>query len=259
MSTGNVTKINHLLHSQPSGIVMQSSWLVQQGYSHDLQQRYKKGKWLQSIGKGALIRTGDQVGYEGGIYALQSQNGLSVHPAGRTALALLGKAQYLEFSTKRVVIFGDQDEKLPVWFKNHDWGKAVDYYPTSFLPPEMGLTNIELKNFSIKISGAARAMMECLYLAPEKQELMECFEIMEGLNNLIPKQVQTLLEQSRSKKVNRLFLYIAERAGHSWFQYLDLKKIDLGKGKRSIVKGGVYIDKYQITIPKELEAHGKNV
>jgi hypothetical protein len=26
--------------------------------------------------------------------------------------------------------------------------------------------------------------MECLYLAPEKQELAECYQLMEGLNNL---------------------------------------------------------------------------
>lgn len=253
MSTETGSKINQLLLLQPPGVVLQASWLMQQGYSHDLQRRYKKSNWLQAIGTGAMIRTGDQVSYEGAMYALQKQSGLAVHPGGRTALSLLGKAHYLELAAKRAVVFGGKDEKLPTWFNNYDWGVSVEFHSTSFLPPDVGLTEIELKNFSIKVSNAARALMECLYLAPEKQELKECFELMEGLNNLPPNHVQTLLEQCKSVKVKRLFLYIAEKAGHNWFQYLDVKKVDLGKGKRSIVKNGVYIDKYQITVPKELE------
>lgn len=259
MSTGTGSKINHLLSSQPQGIVFLSSWMVKNGYSHDLQQRYKKNNWLKSIGTGAFIRTNDKVGYEGAIYSLQEQNGFSIHPGGRTALSLLGKAHYLELATNKVVLFGGRGEKLPAWFKKHDWGVKVDYHETSFLPPALGLTQLELNNFSIKVSGAARAMMECLHLAPQKQELVECFELMEGLNNLAPKQVQALLENCQSVKVKRLFLYMAEKADHTWFRYLELKNVDLGKGKRGIVKNGVLIDKYGITVPKELEKHGKSI
>jgi hypothetical protein len=259
MSTDMGSKINKLLNSQPPGIVLLSSWLVEQGYSHDLQQRYKKSNWLRPIGTGALIRTNDKVSYEGAIYALQVQGGLTIHPGGRTALSLLGKAHYLELGASKVVLFGGSGEKLPAWFIKNDWGLKVDYYQTSFLSQDIGLTKVEVKNFSIKVSGAARALLECLYLAPRKQELTECFELMEGLNNLQPKQVQTLLEDCQSVKVKRLFLYMAEKANHSWFNYLDIAKIDLGKGKRSIVKNGVFVDKYGITVPKELEAYGKNI
>jgi hypothetical protein len=45
---------------------------------------------------------------------------------------------------------------------------------------------------------------------------------------------------------------MAEKAGHRWFNSPNLEKVDLGKGKRSIVKEGVYVPKYQITVPKEL-------
>lgn len=259
MATVNKTKINQLLQEQPSGIVLLSSWLAKQGYSIDLQKHYRKTRWLQSIGKGALIRAEDRVGYEGAIYALQSQAGLSIHPGGRTALSLLGKAHYLELVANKVVLFGGSGEKLPTWFKKHDWGVKPDYYETSFLSTDLGLTEVEVKSFSIKISGAARAIMECLYLAPQKQELMECFELMEGLNNLPPKQVQILLENCQSIKVKRLFLYMAEKADHSWVKHLDLKNVDLGKGKRSIAKNGVLVDKYGITVPKELAEHGKSI
>jgi hypothetical protein len=258
MSAEKQTKINQLLSSLPSGVVLQAFWLSEQGYSLDLQKRYKKSRWLTSIGTGAMVRTGDKVGYEGATYALQNQSHLSVHPGGRTALSFLGKTHYLELSAKKAVLFGAKQEKLPAWWKHHDWGITWDYHSTSFLPPDVGLTQVELKSFSINISNAPRALMECLYLAPQKQELMECYELMEGLNNLRPDQVQALLEQCQSVKVKRLFLYLAEKIGHSWFKYLNTEKINLGKGKRSIVKNGVYIPKYQITVTKELEAaHGQ--
>jgi hypothetical protein len=259
MSTTVGSKINKLLSSQPQGIVMLSSWLAEQGYSHDLQQRYKTSNWLHSIGVGALIRANDQVDYEGAICALQQQADMSIHPGGKTALALLGKAHYLELRMGKIALFGGDKERLPAWFRKFDWGVKVEYYKTTFLPKDLGLQDIEVKNFSIKVSGAARAIMECLYLAPKDQDLMECYELMEGLNNLSPKQVQALLENCRSVKVKRLFLYMAEKAKHTWVAYLDKEKIDLGNGKRSIVKNGAYVDKYGITVPKELEAHGKNI
>jgi hypothetical protein len=95
-------------------------------------------------------------------------------------------------------------------------------------------------------------MLECLFLTPKNQELVECYQLMEGLNNLRPHLVQNLLENCTSVKVKRLFLYLAEKANHSWIQHLDIEKIDLGSGKRSIVKNGVYNSKYKITLPTEL-------
>lgn len=254
MSTKVGSKLNQLLRSCPKGAVLLSSSLSKQGYSLDLQKRYKNSHWFNSIGTGALVRSGDPVDYLGAIYALQEQLGWSVHPGGRTALSLLGKSHYLELSPKKVTLFGNAGEKLPLWFKKYNWGIEVNYHASSFLPPHLGLTTLELKAFSIKVSSAARAILECLYLAPEKQPLLETFDLMGGLNNLRPDLVQALLEQCRSVKVKRLFLYLAEKAEHDWFDYLNLDKIDLGKGKRSLVKNGVYITKYQITVPKELEA-----
>ena len=253
MSAEIRTKINQLINSQPSGVVLQSSWLKEQGYSYSLQKRYRKSRWLESIGTGAMIRVGDEVEFEGGIYSLQKQTNLSVHPGGKTALAYLGKTHYLEMETKRVIIFGSRGEKLPVWFEKYDWNVRLDYHQTSFLPKDLGMTEVNIKNFSIKVSGAVRAVLECLYLAGEKQDFIECYQLMEGLNNLRPNEVQTMLEKCGSVKVKRLFLYLAEKSGHKWFHYLKLDRIDTGSGKRSIVKGGVYIDRYQITVPKELE------
>lgn len=254
MSTEKASKINSLLSMYPPGIVLTASWLVKQGYSLDLQKKYKKSQWVNSIGTGALIRNGDQVDYLGGIYALQSQLGLSVHPGAKTALALQGKAHYLGLSETKVMLFGAPGEKLPTWFSQYKWGIRVDYKLSGFLPPDLGLVEIAHKGFSVKVSSPARAVMECLHLAPKNQPLLEVYELMEGLNNLRPATVQKLLENCSSVKVKRLFLYLADKAGHEWLNYIDRKKIDLGTGKRSIVASGIYIPEYRITVPKELGA-----
>ncbi len=259
MSTKKRIKINQLLHSQPYGVVFLSSWLTKQGYSLDLQQRYKKSNWLQSIGTGAMIRSGEKVGYEGAIYTLQEQSDSNIHPGGKTALAMQGKTHYLYFPNQKVMVFGGIGEKLPIWFLKYNWGLKVGYHNSSFLPADVGLTSVELKTFTIKISSAARAVMECLYLTPKHQQLFECYELIEGLNNLRPNLVQELMEKCTSVKVKRLFMYMAEKANHDWVNYINLEKIDFGKGKRSLVKNGIYIPKYQITVPKELDGDGSTL
>lgn len=254
MSTESSSKLNKLLRVQPAGVVLCSVWLVDNGYSLDLQKRYKNSQWFESVGTGALIRYGDEVDYLGAVYALQTQLGLSVHPGGKTALALQGKSHYLELSPKHAQLFGDQGEHLPLWFKKRDWGPRVKCALTNFLPPDLGMTELSHKQFKVKVSDPARAIMECLYLVPKSQSLTEVYELIEGLNNLRPASVQQLLEACKSIKVKRLFLYMADKANHDWVHYLNLKNVDLGSGKRSIVADGVYVAKYQITVPKALEA-----
>lgn len=255
MSTNKESKINQLLQLQPKGVVLLASWLLDKGYSFDLQRRYRQSQWLESIGSGAMIRKSDEVDLSGALYALQTQLGMSVHFACKTALSMQGKTHYLELTNQKAFVFGNENEKLPTWLTYHDWGIQLKYFSTKFLQTDVGYTEVEVKEFKIKVSSPARAIMECLYLSPDKQDLLECYDLIEPLNNLRPNQVQELLENCSSVKVKRLFLYMAEKANHSWFQYLNLEKIDLGKGKRSIVKHGIYEPKYQITIPKELVAH----
>lgn len=253
MSLENAGKINKLLKDWPSGTVYLSSWLAANGVSNQLLNRYKKSNWLESVGTGAVIRAGDKVDYLGGLYALQTQAGLSIHVGGRTAISLLGRAHYVDLAAGRAVLMGAAKEALPLWYKKRDWAVRIDYYATSFLPPDMGMMTFWRHNYSVKVSSLPRAIMECLYLAPKHQEFFECYELMEGMNDLRPQSVQELLENCSSVKVKRLFLYLAEKFEHPWLEFVDLSKVDLGSGTRSLVKNGVYIDKYKITVPKEFE------
>ena len=87
-----------------------------------------------------------------------------------------------------------------------------------------------------------------IYLAPNKSSLNEVYQLMESMPVLKPKLLQELLENCSSIKVKRVFLYIAEKLNYSWFKKLDISKVDLGKGKRTIEKGGKLDKKFNIVI-----------
>ena len=50
----------------------------------------------------------------------------------------------------------------------------------------------------------------------------------------------------------RLREYMAEKAGHSWYKALKLENINLGTSRFMITPIGKYINKYNMTISKEL-------
>jgi len=249
----NESKINRLVQKPSKGLVLLSSWLLTEGYSYELQQRYRKSGWLKSIGHGAMIRTGDPLSLSGAISALQTQADSTIHIGGRSALELLGLSHYLQVNSREVTIFADGRFVCPSWFIKNKW----DLEPklnclTIFDDFETGLVDYQDGELIMKISSATRAMIECLLLAPHQFSLYEAYEIMEGLTTLKPKQVQELLIQCKSIKVKRLFLYFAEKAGHSWFKHIDVNNIDLGAGNRSLVTDGVLVSKYQLVLPKDL-------
>ena len=251
MSTRAASKLNQLLQTMPRGAVLLSAWLVDMGYSHDLQQKYIRSKWLTPIGRGAYKRTGDDISILGAIYALQKQANKVIYPGGPSALYLQGYSHDIAMENQPLTLFTTEAVALPVWFTKH-WSGQYIFRRTTMLPVNETLTDYDTGNFKIHISSVSRAIMECLEMAPAHFDLEEAWLIMESLNALPPQQVQQLLEQCSSIKTKRLFLYFAEKAGHSWFKHLHFTKINLGTGKRSIVKNGVLNPKYQITLPKNL-------
>lgn len=62
-----------------------------------------------------------------------------------------------------------------------------------------------------------------------------------------------MLQACRRVKVKRLFLWFAERHQLTWLNALDRGRIDLGKGKRVLAKGGKLDPKFNITVPESLD------
>jgi hypothetical protein len=251
MNTQKDSKLKRMLNTHRQGTVVLPKWLEGLGISRELQKVYRKSGWLETVGAGAFKRSGEKVNWQGALHSVQQIN-LPIHAGALTALSLQGMAHYFRMAEETVFLFSPRQTLLPRWFKNHSWGYPVQHVKTSLLPEGLGLVKQEEKNFSITISSPERAILECLYLAPDKLDLVECYHLMEGLANLRPKLVQELLEKCTSIKVKRLFLYMANKAQHQWLTFVDQKKIDIGTGDRSIVKGGLYNSEFHISIPKEL-------
>lgn len=80
----------------PKGLVLLTSWLQANGYSPDLVKRYRHSGWLESIGFGANIWSGDAVDCFGALYSLQEQCNSSIHVGAPSALSLQGKSYYFQ-------------------------------------------------------------------------------------------------------------------------------------------------------------------
>lgn len=249
----NSSKISRLMQDYPKGLVLLSSWLVSQGYSYELQLQYRRSGWLRSIGKGAMLKSGDPLIFSGALAALQFQAHIGIHLGGRSALQQHGVAHYLQLTAADVSLFAPGGTKLPHWFTNNQWDiPPVVFRSTLFDDDKIGLTDYQDAGIGMQISGPGRALLECLSLCPDKFPLVEGYELMEGLATLRPDSVQGLLESCKSIKAKRLFLYFAQRAGHSWFKYIDRSRIELGTGHRSLVKVGVWVPEYKLVLPEEL-------
>ncbi|KUG23047.1 ynd [hydrocarbon metagenome] len=236
----------------PKGVVLTASYLNSQGIDGQLLARYKKSGWLESIGDGAYVTRGDKVDWRGALSAMQSQLKLPVHCGARTALELQGYSHYAFSQTRDVFLFGPSGQKLPLWFLKHDWGVSFTYKMTSLFPDNLpaGYVDFPWGDLSIRISSPERAAMEMLYHVPAKQGFDEAMKIMESLLSLRPGLVQKLLESCASIKVKRLFLYMAQAANLPFAAKLNLKKVNLGKGDRTVVKSGRLDPQYRITVPR---------
>lgn len=254
MSSEIGKKINHVFKNWPQGTVAVSSWLEEQGISQQLTYKYEQTNWVKSIGHGAFIKSGDHVNWQGAFYAVQKQLGLPIHLAAKTALELQGHSHFVSTGNRQLVfLFGAPSSKLPSWFKRHNWDTNIEHIRTRFLSsisPTIGLARVNLGSFALQVSSRERAILEALYLVPDQQSYEEAKLLLEGLDTLDPKVLQTLLEQCESIKVKRLFMHLAEISSHAWVKKIDLTKVNFGKGKRVIAKGGIFDSKYEITVPK---------
>lgn len=244
-------KLNYLLNEWVPGTVLLSSWLEKQGYSTSLLAQYRKNSWIASIGYGANIRPKDKVDWTGGLVALQEQAGLLVHVGGKSALQLQGYAHFLPLGKNTVVtLFGPSGIKPPLWFLKHSWDVKIFYTMSGiFSKQDLGMTQKNMGAYFIKISAPERAILEVLHLIPHEESYEEAKLLMEGLSTLRPKLIQELLEHCSSVKVKRLFMHLAEKCNHDWGKELTKEKIDFGKGKRMIVRGGYFDPKYNISVP----------
>lgn len=246
------TKINQILKKLPKDTIAAASWLREQGIPADLLSYYRRSGWMTSFGRGAVVKSGDKADWPGGVYALQEQLHLPIHPGGKTALTLQGFGHYVPLGRERVTLFTHRGVRVPQWFTHAEWLANLQVFKTNLFPADyaVGLKKIDMGNFSITVAAPERAIMEVLYCLPKTESPDETKHLMEGLTTLRPDVVSELLQVCTSVKVKRTFMVLAEAERHSWLERVNTIGVDFGSGKRSLIKGGYLHPRYQITVPQ---------
>lgn len=249
------TKINQLLKQWPPGTVALQSWLETAGISRKLSYRYVAAGWLERLGHGAYVRSGDTVNWRGAVYALQKHAQLAIWPGGASALQLQGLGQYIPMQREKIWLWGEAGSRLPAWFKNHDWGVTVEFNGARLFAKSVpNQFHYKKDGYVIEASSMERASFELVYEITDSESFNWAAEQFQGLVNLRPQLMQQYLEACSSIRVKRLVLLLGAYYGHAWAQRVNRSRINLGSGKRQVVKNGWLHPELQITVPREFSS-----
>lgn len=247
------TKIQQILETAPRDSVLFGSWLSEQGLDARGQYAYMKSGWLDRVSKGVYKIHGTTPKLLATISTYNAQQGKSCVVGAYTALDLRGYSHYVPMGKPTAYLFTDKRNKLPTWLLIGEWDISVKYMTTSFLGDGLsGVNTMNVEQHELLVSSPERAMLECLNMPDSHSSLLDIYYIMESLTTLRPKLVQSLLETCTSQKVKRLFLYMAEKANHPWFKALRAEDVNIGTSRLMVTTTGKYINKYNMTISKEL-------
>ena len=254
MSIDEGNKLNLLLQKHQPGGLYFSAWLKENGYSDQLLKSYRDSGWLKALSRGVMYRTGDKLGAFAVLNSYNGQLEKDFHIAAHSALELAGFNHYVPMGKPTLMVGHSKQDPVPDWMKISDFDYSFKFFTTViFSKPQLASFNSDYLH--LKTSAPEQAFLECLLLAPKQYSYMDLYYIMEQLTTLRSAVVQELLENTDNLKVKRMFLYMAEKAGHYWYNALDTDKIEMGSAKHQLVENGVYVTKYQITVPKELSEY----
>ena len=253
MGVANYKRINQILSLSYSKGLFFSSWLEEQGFSDQLLRKYRSSGWLKGLCRGVMHREKLPLQATTALTCFNEQLNKDYRVAAHSALELAGFNHYVPMG-KPLLMVAHPKGKTPMWFDKDAFNRKFVLFSTEAFSCPL-TTKYEIDGFKVLSSVPELAFMECLLLAPSRYSYMDLFYVMEQLTSLRPEIVQSILATTTSLKVKRMFLYMAEKAGHFWFDMLDTSQIKLGTGKMQLAKGGTYISKYKITIPKELHQY----
>lgn len=248
-------KLNWLVtHTSPGGLVVQP-WLTENNISHSLTQKYIQGGWLTKLDIGLYHRPTANAehtpGWADALSILTEQLHLPVHLAGLSSLSQQGLSHYLQLGKEQVWVGIKNKQSLPKWFRNfqeREWQFSSNHKLSE--TTEKDFTTVTVKGMELKASSPELAAYEVVDAIGKQISFEHAAELFQGLVNLSPRKVQSLLNRSSAVQTNRILLYFGHYYGHQWSQRLDESIITLGSGKRQVVKGGRLNERYQITVPE---------
>jgi hypothetical protein len=174
---------------------------------------------------------------------------------GRSALELQGLAHYLPLQgVTRVSLY--TTTKIPSWVRTFP-GEYTFTVHRQMLFKTLPSAALVSKPFGawdwpIPYATVELALFELLAAVRQASDFDIADKFFEGATVLRPALVRELLLSCSHVLAKRLFLWFAARHEHAWLKKLDTKGVDLGRGKRLVVKGGALDMKYQITVPRTM-------
>lgn len=182
------------------------------------------------------------------------QTGAEIRMAAHSALEHAGFSHYVPMGKPVLRVALPCGCKRPEWMNKDCFDMTFKAFSTrAFSHSE--IIKEETEYGLLYVSSPEQAFLECLLLAPQEYDYLDLYYIMEQLTTLRSDVVQRLLETVDNFRVKRLFLYMAEKAGHYWVEELNIEKIKLGTAKLQLAQEGVYNAKYKITVPKLLDSY----
>ena len=238
-----------------------TKWFSHHKISPQLTYRYVQSGLIKKLGGGAYVKTSDNLNWQAALFTAQKELNLPLHVAGQNVFQLLGESHFIPLSERsKVLVILRKKARVPIWLKQNDWGVDFKFkLSTLFENEKLGLETFKRSQFPLQISSRERAVMEMIDYLDLSESFEDLESTFESLSNIRSKLTQQLLETCTSLKVKRVFLYIATKLELPVLKKLDLKKIDLGKGKRVIVKGGKFNETFGITVPRDYATEGETV
>lgn len=231
------------------------------GYSSALRSQYVRSGWLYCPARRVYRRSRTPLSWQHAVVSLQRVLGLPLVVGGRTALEGQGYAHYLPAREREVHLYGPL--RPPTWLGqlpldvSFRWHNSLRLFPAGVATPRVqdpiGLSAGDLDGLPVLYSTRERALLELLDELPARESFHQVDALVSGLSDLRPAHIQALLEACASVKVKRLFFFFADRHRHAWLARVDRSPIDLGSGKRLLVRGGRLDARYAITVPADLE------
>lgn len=255
MSLQKDEKLNQILALLPEGVAAPSYWLAEQGYSRQLVHKYVQGNWLKQLGRGVYARPQADVAWQGLVLGMQRLAALPFHVGGISALNLQGYAHYLPLAGEKTIHLWGQ-APCPAWVKAVSINEALQFHTAQLFDSSVTKVGIDamsggVRDWSLQVSTPERAIMEVLYdVRDDEHSFIHAAELFEGLTALRPQTVNTLLQHCRNIKVKRLFLFMVDQFSYPWIKRITKDQLDLGSGKRVIIKGGKLDKQYLITVPE---------
>lgn len=235
------------------GQVVNRSWLFGKGFDRPVVDYYLRAKRLVAVGRGYYRRPGPPLRWQHILYSL-NELGFDLHLGGHSTLENAGAVHYL--STDNIVhVYGC--DALPSWSHEVVTGSHLVHHGKGGFPCREP-AGIDHRSFGtwdwpLPESTPERALIEVLLGVTDEHDFRSVNKLFESAVSLRPTVVQKVLEASRSVKAKRLFCWYAERHRHTWFKRINIKNIDFGRGKRQIVARGRLNNRYQITVPADME------